>query len=126
MGHANRERMQASDFNAALHEHLRYLQRLRQAAERSAAYEAAALRRSTSGAGGAEEEPPGLPQTDFALKPGETITLKMGLVSGYAFPVACPCACACVRVRVRACVRVCARACVRALACVLVRACMWP
>ena len=41
--------MQASDFNAALHEHLQYLQRMRRAAEQSAAYDAAAQRRCVAG-----------------------------------------------------------------------------
>lgn len=73
-----RERMQASDFNAALHEHLRYLQRMRLAVEQRAAYAAAEQRRSTEGASISDHSDVQYPKTDFALKPGETITLKMG------------------------------------------------
>lgn len=73
--------MQASDFNAALHEHLRYLQRMRLAVEQRAAYAAAEQRRSTEGASISDHSDVQYPKTDFALKPGETITLKMGKVS---------------------------------------------
>lgn len=75
--------MQASDFNAALHEHLRFLQRMRQAAQQTAAYEEAARRRASldqPGSASGESDGSQLPQTDFALKPGETITLKLGKV----------------------------------------------
>ncbi|KAK9788599.1 hypothetical protein WJX73_010633 [Symbiochloris irregularis] len=80
-----RERMQASDFNATLHEHLRFLERMRQAAKQTAAYEAAAARRSSEGVSTASASTSGtedanLPQTDFALKPGETIKLNMSKV----------------------------------------------
>lgn len=77
--------MQASDFNATLHEHLRFLERMKQAAKQTAAYEAAAARRSSEGIGSAgasasAADDANLPQTDFALKPGETIKLRMGKV----------------------------------------------
>ena len=81
--------MQASDFNASLHEHLRYLQRMRQAAQQSAAYEEAARRRSSldkPSTAGDEGQGTQLPQTDFSLKPGETITLKFGKVSSRVKP----------------------------------------
>ena len=63
-----RERTQASDFNAALHDHQQYLRRQKEAEERRAAYE-----------GGPEASTAGsfTPQQDLALKPGETIRLRL-------------------------------------------------
>ena len=62
-----RERTQASDFNAALHDHAQYLQRQKQAEERRAAYEAEA-----------EASPSGAVSQNLSLKPGETIRIKLG------------------------------------------------
>ena len=62
-----RERTQASDFNAALHDHGQYLQRQKQAEERRAAYEAVA-----------EASPSGAVSQDLSLKPGETIRIRLG------------------------------------------------
>ena len=62
-----RERTQASDFNAALHDHAQYLQRQKQAEERRAAYEAEA-----------ETSPSGAVSQDLSLKPGETIRVRLG------------------------------------------------
>ena len=67
-----RERTQASDFNAALYEHTQYLRRKKEALEMRAVYESSA--ESAEGAAGAS-------QSDFSLKPGETITLKLAKVS---------------------------------------------
>lgn len=63
-----RERTEASDFNAALYEHTQYLRRKKEALEMRAAYESSA--ESAEGAASTS-------QSDFSLKPGETITLKL-------------------------------------------------
>jgi Protein of unknown function (DUF1681) len=61
----SRERPQASDFNAALHEHVQYLRRKR---------EAEAMRQNYSGDGGEES---GQAHVNYSLKPGETIHLNL-------------------------------------------------
>ena len=62
-----RERSHATDFNAALSDHIGYLRRAREAREMQEAFEAA-----QSG-----QEGPNLPTLDFRLKPGETVSLKL-------------------------------------------------
>ena len=66
-----RERGQASDFNAALDEHLQYLRRQKEAARMKAEYAAAA---SVLGTGGGSSN---RPARDLALKPGETIKVAL-------------------------------------------------
>jgi Protein of unknown function (DUF1681) len=67
-----RERGQASDFNAALDDHLQYLRRQKDAARMKAEYDAGALA-STTEAGSSS----GGPSQDLALKPGETIKVAL-------------------------------------------------
>ena len=67
-----RERTEASNFNAALSEHVQYLRRKKEAIERRQAYESTA---DDSEAAGAST------QSELSLKPGETITLKLAKVS---------------------------------------------
>ena len=68
-----KERTQASDFNAALHEHAQYMRRKKEAQENRQAYESTA---DDGESGGSSSS-----QSELSLKPGETITLKLGKVS---------------------------------------------
>lgn len=67
-----RERGQASDFNAALDDHLQYLRRQKDAARMKAEYDAGASA-SDAEAGSSN----GGPSRDLALKPGETIKVAL-------------------------------------------------
>ncbi|CAK0785505.1 hypothetical protein CVIRNUC_008715 [Coccomyxa viridis] len=67
LGFGFRERSHATDFNAALSDHIGYLRRAREAREMQEAFEAA-----QSG-----QQGPNLPTLDFRLKPGETVSLKL-------------------------------------------------
>ena len=80
-----RERTQASDFNAALHEHTQYLRRKKEAQENRQAYESTA----DDGESGASSSS----QSELSLKPGETITLKLAKVSHACLVVACAATC---------------------------------
>ena len=74
----SRDRAQASDFNAALHEHAQHLRRKQAALEMRAAFESSQGQDAdgaVEGAGGRRF------QTDFSLKEGETLTLKLANVS---------------------------------------------
>lgn len=79
-----RERTQASDFNAALHEHTQYLRRKKEAQENREAYESTA----NDGESGASSSS----QSELSLKPGETITLKLAKVN-QAFSLSGSCLC---------------------------------
>ena len=70
--HVCRERGQASDFNAALDDHLQYLRRQKDAARMKAEYDAGASA-SDAEAGSSSGGPSG----DLALKPGETIKVAL-------------------------------------------------
>ena len=70
--HVCRERGQASDFNAALDDHLQYLRRQKEAARMKAEYDAGASA-SDAEAGSSSGGPSG----DLALKPGETIKVAL-------------------------------------------------
>ena len=76
----SRERSHATDFNAALSDHIGYLRRAREAREMQEAFEAA-----QSG-----QQGPNLPTLDFRLKPGETVSLKLADKVCIAPPVAIP------------------------------------
>eukprot|EP00891_Asterochloris_glomerata_P004843 jgi/Astpho2/4843/Aster-05779 len=70
----SRDRAQASDFNAALHEHAQHLRRKQEALEMRAAFESSQGQDTdgtVEGAGGRKF------QTNFSLKEGETLTLKL-------------------------------------------------
>lgn len=64
---AGRERAHASDFTAALSDYQGYLRRAREAASMQQAFAAAE----------AGQEGPGVPNLDFSLKPGETLSLNL-------------------------------------------------
>lgn len=63
-----RERTEASDFNAALHEHTQYLRRKKEALQMRETYN------STADEPGSSDSDS---QSELSLKPGETITLKL-------------------------------------------------
>jgi hypothetical protein len=62
-----RERSHATDFMAALSDHMGYLRRLQEARQMQEAFRA--VREGQQG--------PNLPTLDFSLKPGETVSLKL-------------------------------------------------
>ena len=62
-----RERSHATDFNAALSDHMGYLRRQLEARQMQEAFRAA-----QDG-----QQGPNLPTLDFSLKPGETVSLKL-------------------------------------------------
>ena len=74
-----RERTEASDFNAALYEHTQYLRRKKEAQQRRQAYESTADDNELGASSSS--------QSELSLKPGETITLKLGKVGHALQPV---------------------------------------
>jgi hypothetical protein len=62
-----RDRSHATDFTAALSDHMGYLRRQQEARQMQEAYRAA-----QDG-----QQGPNLPTLDFSLKPGETVSLKL-------------------------------------------------
>lgn len=74
-----RERTQASDFNAALIDHLQYLRRQKEAARMKAEYAAVATDGAQNGgsSNGGGSGTVGGPARDLALKPGETIKVAL-------------------------------------------------
>lgn len=79
IGMGFRERNQASDFNAALDDHLQYLRRKKEAARMKAEYAAAAAADKNGSGGGGSDSGGNLsgPSWDLALKPGETIKVAL-------------------------------------------------
>ena len=62
-----RERSHATDFTAALSDHIGYLRRQEEARQMQEAFQAAQ----------AGQQGPNLPTLDFRLKPGETVSLQL-------------------------------------------------
>lgn len=73
---ASRAREQASDFNAALADHLQALRRAKEAERMRQQYEAAAKERTAGSTSSSSQS-----SSQFSLKPGETLTINLKPVS---------------------------------------------
>ncbi|PRW58154.1 Adaptin ear-binding coat-associated 2 [Chlorella sorokiniana] len=72
-----RERSEASDFNAALHEFLQYIKRKRAAEAMRHAYEERLQSQASAGSESSEAASPLAPLPDLSIKEGETLRLRI-------------------------------------------------
>ncbi|KAI7835318.1 hypothetical protein COHA_004710 [Chlorella ohadii] len=72
-----RERSEASDFNAALHEFLQYIKRKRTAEAMRHAYEERLQSQASAGSESSEAASPLAPLPDLSIKEGETLRLRI-------------------------------------------------